>query len=67
MKNSQTLIGQQWKVFLSSLLTEYKAECPDDTRSDKEILTDLMEYWTQEGLIKKSGGKYILGKLTYDA
>ncbi len=58
---------KQWYAMLNHMLEEYREGNPDDSRTDLEIINDLMEYFAESGLVKKKDGKYVIPRLTDNA
>jgi len=55
---------EQWHTMLRGMLDDFRKNHPDDTRSDMQLLTSLMEHFVSEGLITKKDGKYVLPRIT---
>ena len=57
--------GMSWHEFLRGSLREYRDVHPTTTLTDWEILTELMEHLVDAGLVRKSTGKYVVGRIGY--
>ena len=65
--NRDSKIKGQWHTMLSGMIQNYRAENPEDTRSDEELLTSLMDHFVKHGLIEKtSDGKYLLPGINFN-
>ena len=53
----------EWAAFLSVCLKTHRINCPEDSRSDYEVLSSIMEFFYKDGFVKKKDGKYIVPKI----
>lgn len=50
--NVNDFVKQQWTQTLRTMLRDYRYQFPEDTRSDKDVLHDLMKNLVQTGMIQ---------------
>jgi hypothetical protein len=52
-----------WTRMLQGMVDVYRRRNPGDFRTDRELAASLMEHFAREGLVRKEGGKYLVGKI----
>ena len=52
-----------WERMLRHMVSQFRAQNPNDPRSDRELLEGLMEHFHQAGVVGKANGKYLIPTL----
>ncbi len=61
MTEAETAVRHRWHTLLGNMLADFRRRCPEDPRSDRELLVSLMDHFCEKGLVSKNeDGKYVL-------
>ena len=63
---SEKDVKRQWSQALRAMVATYRANNPNDSRSNIELVESMMESFYEAGLVQKCDDKYVLPELEGD-